>query len=527
MSPPAVPARAPLAALSLSAFGALMGGLFPISVIFSLGDIGGGLSASADDTAWLVTVYNVGQILGQPLLMITAGAFGRGFAMRLAGGGFVISSLAVSLAPGLDWAIAARVAQGLFGGVLPTFMMLLVMTSPLPGRARVAGLAVFSLAASAGLGLAAAVAAWLIDLGGWRALFWGQALAGLLYTALAFLVLPGERGDPRRLRTTDWGGYGLLSLALGLLVIGVSEGERHFWFETWWITAAFACGVLALVLAVKIIPKASAPLLRMDLFAKPTLSWALIFQLFFRFGLMFGIVVAPQYLARLQGYRVEQLGPLLLPLALTTLVAGPAAWWASCRFDPRWSLSLGLASFAAAATRGVFLSPDWAAPELFWPLALIGVGQAFVGVALLRFATWEIHPPTQGPTVGVVFNYARVIGLAAGVAMASHTLIEREKFHSARLGESLSALDGDVGQRLAAQAGALANWVPDPSAAQRAGVASLARAASGQAFTMGFADAFAVIAAGLLLAAILVWALPRLPTVPTQTPAPTPAKTRA
>jgi DHA2 family multidrug resistance protein len=35
-------------------------------VIFSLGDIGGGLSASADDTAWLVTVYNVGQILGQP-----------------------------------------------------------------------------------------------------------------------------------------------------------------------------------------------------------------------------------------------------------------------------------------------------------------------------------------------------------------------------------------------------------------------------------------------------------------------------
>jgi MFS family permease len=83
-----------------------------------------------------------------------------------------------------------------FGGVLPTFMMLLVMTSPLPGRARVAGLAVFSLAASAGLGLAALVAAWLIDLGGWRGLFWGQALAGLLYTALAFLVLPGERGDP-------------------------------------------------------------------------------------------------------------------------------------------------------------------------------------------------------------------------------------------------------------------------------------------------------------------------------------------
>lgn len=508
---------APIAALALSAFGALMGGLFPISVIFSLGDIGGGLSASADDTAWMVTLYNVGQILGQPLLMIAAGAFGRGGAMRLAGAGFVVSSLAVAVAPHLGWALAARLAQGAFCGVLPTFMMLLVMTSPLPGRSRVAGLAVFSIAASIGLGLAASVAAWLIELGGWRALFWGQALGGLLYTALAFLVLEGERGDPRRLRAVDWSGYALLSLALSLLLIGVSEAERHFWFEAWWITAAFACGGLGLVLAVRHIPRAAIPMLRLNLLTRPTLGWALLFQLLFRFGLMVGIVVAPQYLARLQGYRVEQLGPLLLPFALATLAAGPLAWWAVCRFDPRLSLSVGLASFAIAAARGAFLSPDWTAPELLWPLILVGVGQAFLGVAMLRFATWQVEPPIEGPTVGVTFNYARVIGLALGVAVANHTLIEREKFHFARLGEGLNLIDGGVTQRLASQAGAFANWISDPVAAQRAGVAGLARATSNQALAKGFADAFAVIAVGLMAAAILVWALPRLPAVPAET----------
>lgn len=514
MSPGPSSSRPPLAALALSAFGAMMGGLFPISVIFSLGDIGGGLSASADDTAWMVTLYNVGQILGQPLLMIMAGAFGRGAAMRLTGAGFVISSLAIALAPNLGWALAGRLVQGVFGGVMPTFMMLLVMTSPLSGRAQIGGLAVFSIAASIGLGLAAGVAAWLIALGGWRALFWGQALAGLLYTALAFLVLTSDRGDPRRLRAADWSGYVLLSLALSLLLVGVSEGERRFWFETWWITAAFACGGLALVLACQQLPRAALPLLRLKLLARPTLGWALIFQLLFRFGLMFGIVVAPQYLARLQGFRVEQLAPLLLPMTLATLVAGPVAWWAACRFDPRLSLSLGLASFAAASAYGAMLSPDWAAPELLGPLVLIGIGQAFLGVAMLRFATWAVIPPIEGPTVGVVFNYARVIGLAAGVAAASHTLIEREKFHSAHLGERLNLADGAVAQRLAAQAGAFANWTSDPSAAQRAGVASLARAASNQAFAQGVADAFAVIAVGLLLAAILVWALPRLPAIP-------------
>lgn len=495
----------------------MMGGLFPISVIFSLGDIGGGLSASADDTAWMITLYNVGQILGQPLLMIVAGAFGRGGAMRLAGAGFALSSLAVAMAPDLGWALAARVAQGLFCGVLPTFMMLLVMTSPLPGRARVAGLAVFSIAATIGLGLAASVAAWLIGLGGWRALFWGQALAGLVYTALAFLVLEEDRGDLRRLQSVDWGGYAQLSLALVLLLIGVSEGERHFWFEAWWITAALACGALSLIFAVRRIPRAPMPVLRLNLLARPTLGWALLFQLFFRFGLMFGIVVAPQYLARLQGYRIEQLGPLLLPFALATLAAGPVAWWTVCRFDPRLSLSLGMASFAAAAARAALLSPDWAASELLWPLILIGVGQAFLGVAMLRFATWQVAPPIEGPTVGVTFNYARVIGLALGVAVANHTVIEREKFHSARLGESLNLIDGAVSQRLAGQAGAFANWISDPAAAQRAGIASLARAASSQAFAQGVADAFAGIAVCLLAAAILVWALPRLPAVAPET----------
>jgi len=514
MSSGSAPSRPPFAALALSAFGAMLGGLFPISVIFSLGDIGGGLSASADDIAWMVTLYNVGQILGQPLLMIAAGAFGRGAAMRLAGAGFVVSSLAVAVAPSLGWALAGRLVQGVFGGVMPTFMMLLVMTSPLPARARIGGLAVFSIAATIGLGLAAGVAAWLIGLGGWRALFWGQVLAGLLYTSLAFLVLTQDRGDPRRLAAADWSGYALLSLALSLLLIGVSEGERRFWFEAWWITASFACGGLALTLACRQILRASAPLLRLNLLARPTLGWALVLQLFFRFGLMFGIVVAPQYLARLQGFRIEQLGPLLLPMALASLAAGPAAWWTVCRFDPRLSLSLGLLSFAAAALYGVTLSPDWAAPEFLAPLVLIGVGQAFLGVAMLRFATWQVIPPIEGPTVGVVFNYARVIGLALGVAVASHTLVEREKFHSARLVEGLDLADGGVAQRLAAQAGAFAIWTSDPSAAQRASLASLARAASTQAFAQGFADAFAVIAAGLLLAAILVWALPRLPAVP-------------
>jgi DHA2 family multidrug resistance protein len=85
--------KPPIAALCLAAFGALVGGTFPISVIFAMGDIGGGLSASADDAAWITTLYNVGQLIGQPLLVILVGSFGRGRAMQLSGAGFAAASL--------------------------------------------------------------------------------------------------------------------------------------------------------------------------------------------------------------------------------------------------------------------------------------------------------------------------------------------------------------------------------------------------------------------------------------------------
>ena len=501
------------AALGVAAFGALIGGAFPISVIFAMGDIGGGLSASADDAAWITTIYNVGQLIAQPLLMILVGALGRGRAMRTAGAGFVLTSLAVALAPTLSLAIAARLFQGLFGGMLPTLMMLLVMTSPLQGRARVAGLAAFSLSASLGVGVAAGLAAWLVSVGGWRMVFWGQVVAGLLYLGLACLVLRQERGDPRRLRSADWASLILIVLTVGLLAIGLGEGERRFWLESWWIAASLACALLTGLLAIDSLRRSPNPLIRLEILAKPTLSWALILQLLFRFGLMVTIAVIPQYLARTQGFRIEQLGPLLAPLAMATLVAGPVAWWTACKFDPRITLSAGLACFALAAALCTVIAPDWAAPQFAGPVILVGAGQALFGIAVLRFATWDITMP-QGPSVGVMFNFARVFGLVGGLAVAAHTINEREKFHSARLAESLDLLDPAVSQRLAAQSGAFANWLSDAGAAQRSGMAGLAHVASVQAFTQGYADAFAVIALVLLSAAVLVWALPRLPVIP-------------
>src|SRR3546814_18892987 len=62
----------------------------------------------------------------------------------------------------------------------------------------------------------------------------------------------------------------------------------------------------------------------------------------------------------------------------------------------------------------------------------------------------------------------------------------------------------------------------DPVSAQNAASASLARAASGQAFTLAFSDTLIVTAAIMLLGAIFVWSLPAFPTEPDRPPPPPP-----
>jgi membrane fusion protein (multidrug efflux system) len=383
-------------------------------------------------------------------------------------------------------------------------------------------MAAFALAASVGVGLAAWAAAASLAAGGWRGLFWVQAGLGALYVLLALRVLRGERGDLDSLRRADWPSFLLLSTGLGLLAVFLGEGERRFWFETWWITAALVCGLAGVGFAARSLVTARDPLLRLDVFAKPTFTWAIVLQVVYRFGLMLAVVVVPQYLGRLQGYRVEQLAGALLPLAGATAVFIPIAYWMSVKLDARLALSLGLGLFATAAWIGRDLAPDWAAPEFLRPMLLAGAGQALFGVATLRFATFDIARH-EGPTLGVLFNFARIFGLVGGLAVVSHLIVEREKFHSARAVERLSAADPLLAQRLAGQAASFAAWIPDPGQDQRAALAGLGRAAGAQAFTLAYADAFTILALLLLAGTVLVWALPRLPDLPAS---PRPASNR-
>lgn len=500
----------PIAALAIACYGSAIGSVFPVMTVISAADISGGLSVASDSGALVNTMQNVGAVAGIILLPSIAAGIGRGRAMGATGFGFMLAAIACALAPSLGLMLLARFFHGLFGGALPLIFMLLVMSSLRRGHGQFEGISLFAASTTLFFGFAASLGGLLVDRFGWRWLFWAQALAALPYCVAAAGVLTSEKGRPELLRTTDWTSYILLSCGLGLIVFALSEGERHFWLETWWVPALLVGGAIVVGFAVRNLLGSARPYLLLAVFRRPTFSWAILLSLFFRFGSLFAIFIVPQYLGRLQGLRPSEIGQILALMAPATAVALAAAYLFARHFDNRWLLTGGLGCFALASWLCAELGPDWAADQLYLAAAVAGVGNGLFVVGVLRFATYGVTMQ-DGPTVGAIFNVSRVIGLVGGIAILSHLVVEREKFHSAVLVESIAATDPNTAERLAVTAGGFARFSADASAAQGSAYTALGRAAAGQAFTFAFADAFIFTAIALALSAILVWALPGIP----------------
>ncbi|MEG3177732.1 MFS transporter [Sphingomonas sp. RB3P16] len=506
----AAQARPPIAALAVAGYGAVLGSLFPLMAVMTGADISGGLSVAADSGALVNTSQNIGAVVGILIAPSFAAGIGRGRTMVLTGTGFVLASVACALAPSLGLMLLARFVHGVFGGVLPLLFMLLVMTSLRPGEGKFEGMTLFATSTTLFFGLAASVGALLVDTWGWRALFWAQAIAAGPYCIAASRVLTSEKGRQGVLGSTDWISHALLSFGLGLILIALSEGERHFWLEAWWIPAMLVGGTIFTAFAVYNLLTAARPLLTLAVFRRSTFSWAIALSLIFRFGSLFAIFIVPAYLGRIQGFRPAEIGEVLAWMTPAAAVSIVVAWAVARHWDTRWLLSAGLGCFALASYLCVGLGSEWAVEQLREAAAIAGFGMGLFAVAVLRYAVFGATMQ-DGPTVGVIFNLARVFGIVVGLAILSHLVAEREKFHSAILTERLAATDPETAQRLALSAGSFSRFSADAVAAQRDALAGLSRAAAGQAFTLAFADAFTVTAIALALGAILVWALPGIP----------------
>jgi len=472
----------------------------------SLRDIGGGLSAGADDTTWVQTSYLIAEIIVIPLSGWLASVMSTRWLFAASALGFTLTSLLCGLAWNIQSMIAFRALQGFLGGS----MIPMVFTTAFmyfDGRQRVIAAATIGAIASLAPTLGPVVGGWITDMLSWQWLFYINLLPGLVVTAVVPLMVRVDKPDLSLLKGADYLSMALLAVFLGCLEYTLEEGPRWNWFGdttiaiTAWTAALTGIAFIARSLTV------ARPIV--DLRALKDRNFALgsLFSFITGIGIFATIYLTPLFLGRVRGYGALDIGLAVFSTGVFQVMSIPLYAFLASRFDLRWILFAGLALFALSMWEFMPITHDWGAHQLLLPQALRGMAQQLSVPPVVTLALGAL-PPARLKLASGLFNLMRNLGGAIGIAACATVLNDRTNLHFQRLAERLH--DGNEAMSgFLASAGAPLSSLPSGEAATAA-LRQLWSLTYREALTMTFSDAFLLVMVCFVAALLFVPLLRRI-----------------
>jgi len=460
----------------------------------SLRDIGGGLSAGADDIAWIQTSYLIAEIIVIPLSGWLASVFSTRWLFAASALGFTLASLLCALAWNIESMIAFRALQGFLGGS----MIPMVFTTAFvyfQGKQRVIAASTIGAIASLAPTLGPVIGGWITDISSWHWLFYVNLVPGLFVTIVVPLMVRIDKPNLSLLKRADYLSIALLALSLGTLEYTLEEGPRWNWFSDATITAtawiALIAGVAFIVRSLSV----AKPVVDLRALRDRTFALGCVFSFVTGIGIFATIYLTPLFLGRVRGYGALDIGLAIFSTGVFQVATIPLYGWLSSRFDLRWILMAGLALFAISMWDFSPITHDWGARELLLPQALRGIAQQLSVPPTVILALGSLAPDRLKLASGL-FNLMRNLGGAIGIAACATVLNDRTNLHFLRLAEHLTVTN----ESLQAFAGGAIESVD----ASNPALQQLWNLTYREAQTLTYADAFLLIMVAFAFAVALV-----------------------
>jgi EmrB/QacA subfamily drug resistance transporter len=371
------------------------------------------LHASASQLQWVIDVYTL--VLAS-LLMLSGAAgdrFGRRRVFQIGLAVFAVGSLLCSLAPGIDTLIAARFLQAIGGSMLNP-VALSIITQVFTGRVeRARAVGVWGAVVGISMALGPMVGGTLIDLVGWRAVFWINlpiCAAALILTAI---FVPESKSTT--MRDIDPVGQGLAVAFLFGVVYVLIEGPGLGWTSTRTLLVL----VVAMLAFVGFLryesgrrdPFVDLRFFRSVPFASATLIAVCAFAAWGAFLFMMAL-----YLQGERHYSAVHTGLIYLPIALGALIFSPLSGRMVGRFGSRPSLLAAgvLITLASVLLTGLTATtPVWALVVMF---SAFGIGFAVINAPITNAAVSGM-PTDRAGAAAAVTSTSRQVGVSIGVAL--------------------------------------------------------------------------------------------------------------
>jgi EmrB/QacA subfamily drug resistance transporter len=300
------------------------------------------LQTDIDTIQWIITGPMLVNIALVPLVSWLTTVIGTRQVYSWAIAIWIATALPCGLSDTAGEVIFYRLLQGVGGSLhIPLIMTIMYQAFPFHQRGLAMGIQQGAQWAAPAIGMT--LGGYLLQLQGWRALFFYPIPIGLVSIGLALWVIPNTREGSRH--SLDWGGLATLTPALTLLLLAASQSQRPGW-DRQDLLLLTGAGLIGMVIFVLVERRHKTPLIECTLFRQRTFAAAsavYFLTTFTGMGMGFAVIV---FLQHVLAYSPLQVGLLLLPATLGRVAGELAAGHLSDHWGARGLSLAGLMTFA-------------------------------------------------------------------------------------------------------------------------------------------------------------------------------------
>ena len=424
----------------------------------ALPHIAGNLSASVDESTWVLTAYLVANAIVLPLSGWFATLFGRKQFYMACVAIFTASSLLCGLAPSLGWLILFRVLQGLGGGALQPISQAILVES-FPREKQGVAMAFYGMGVVVAPVIGPTLGGWITDNYSWRWIFLINIPIGALSIGLTTWLIANPAHLLRRsfangLRL-DYVGLGLLSVGLASLEIMLDEGQRKDWFGSNLIVVSAILALVCLVAVVVWEWRQDEPMVDFRILMNRNFALGAASMYALGFALYGSTAILPIFLQTVLGYTALLSGMVLSPGGVAMMLGMAVVGRLLGRFQARSLIVFGLIVGAVGLFEMSAFTLDIDFSTAMWARTIQAAGMAFLFVPINTSAFGSVSREKLAYATGLM-NLFRNIGGSAGIAMVTTILARREQFHQQVLVGHMTPLDPAYAETLRATTSAIA-----------------------------------------------------------------------
>ncbi|SIN74011.1 MFS transporter, DHA2 family, multidrug resistance protein [Singulisphaera sp. GP187] len=460
--------------------------------------IAGGLSASVNDSEWVITSYLAANATILPISGWLSNRLGRRNYFLISIAVFTIASGLCGVAGSLEELILFRVIQGLAGGGLqPSSQGILI--DAFPPEKQGSAMTLFAIAGLIAPVIGPTLGGYLTVFYEWRWIFYINLPVGALGCLVCYLVVE----DPPYLKETraellsrpfrfDYLGLSLLIMAVTCWEILLSKGQEWDWYAdpTWRAQSMAIVFVLALTALIVHELRTPDPVVNLRPLADRNFA-ACSLIVFSVYGILYATsTTLPGLLQTLFGYDAYASGLVLSPSGIgSVLMLLTAGFLLGRGTDARWLILAGLILMAAGnywmSVMNLAISPY----QVIWPRVVTFMGISLIFAPLTVAAFQGVPQQYRGAAVGL-FALLRNEGGSVGTSLAKTLAQRRSQFHSARLGEFIDPLNPQVQEFLNQGQSLFRSETGDPVGSSLMSLQALEALRDQQAASLAYFDDF-------------------------------------